>query len=121
MGELVERVAVRVAESLADRLTPAPDVSPWLNVDEAAEWLRCKPKRIYDLVSQHRLQAHHDGSRLLFRRDELDAYVLEADDSAHGVPLTPVPNRPPLQGISGGARTRDPQVIGPRQTGRGAE
>jgi len=79
VDELVERVAARVAELLAGQL-PAPAAgSPWLTVAEAAEYLRCKPKRVYDLASQHRLPAHRDGSRLLFRRDELDAYVLEED------------------------------------------
>lgn len=80
LDALVESVAVRVAELLADRLSPAPADSPWLSVEEAAEYLRCKPKRIYDLVSQHRLPAHRDGNRLLFRREELDDYVFDAAD-----------------------------------------
>ena len=75
VDDLIERVAGRVAELLADRLPPAPADSPWLDVDGAAAYLRCKPKRIYDLVSQHRLPAHRDGNRLLFRREELDEYV----------------------------------------------
>ena len=80
--DLVERVAGRVAEMLADRLAvPAPG-SPWLNVEEAGEYLRCRPKRIYDLVSQRRIPAHRDGSRLLFRRDELDVYIMAAEDGA---------------------------------------
>jgi excisionase family DNA binding protein len=53
----------------------APVPSLWLTVGEAAEYLRCKPKRIYDLVSQKRLPGHKDGSRLLLRRDELFAYM----------------------------------------------
>jgi excisionase family DNA binding protein len=79
LGDLVECVAARVAELLADRLaSTSSDASPWLDVNEAAEYMRCKPKRIYDLVSQHRLAAHRDGARVLFRREELDAYLLDA-------------------------------------------
>jgi excisionase family DNA binding protein len=78
--DALERVAERVAELLADRLpAAAAAVSPWLDVGEAAEYLRCTRKRIYDLVSQSRLPVHRDGSRLLFRREELDEYV-RADD-----------------------------------------
>jgi excisionase family DNA binding protein len=73
---LVEQVADRVAELLADRL-PAPASSPWLTAEEAADRLRCKPKRIYDLVREDKLPVHRDGARLLFRRDELDEYVLD--------------------------------------------
>lgn len=75
----IERVAVRVAELLADRLPGPAPASPWLNVQEAAEYLRCTPKRIYDLTGQSRLPVHRDGSRLLFRRDELDEYVCATD------------------------------------------
>lgn len=75
LDALVEQVAGRVAELLADRL-PAPAASPWLNVEEAAERLRCKPKRIYDLVREDKLPVHREGTRLLFRCDELDEYVL---------------------------------------------
>ena len=76
---LVPAIADRVADLLAERLT-ADARSPWLTVAEASEYLRCKPKRIYDLLSQRRLPAHHDGSRVLLRRDELDAYVTAASD-----------------------------------------
>lgn len=47
----------------------------WLDVSAAAEHLACKPKRIYDLVSQRRVLSAKDGSRVLFRRWWLDAYV----------------------------------------------
>jgi excisionase family DNA binding protein len=81
LDELVERVAVRVAELVADRLPAAPEGSPWLNVDEAADYLRCGRKRIYDLVSQSRVPVHRDATRLLFRREDLDEYVLGPDDT----------------------------------------
>ncbi len=64
----------QLAEKLAPRLRPVA-ASPWLTVDEAADRLRCKPQRIYDLVHDGRLQPGRDGRRLLFHRDHLDNYL----------------------------------------------
>lgn len=50
-------------------------ISPWLNVAEAAERLRCSKDRIYDLIALGKLQPRRDGRRILLHRDELDAYV----------------------------------------------
>ena len=69
--EDVERIAQRVA-SLAAGSSPS---DPWLSIDEAAEHLRAKPQRLYDLVSSGRLKPAKDGRRLLFRRSALDTYV----------------------------------------------
>ena len=109
----VEAIARRVAELLGGRLTPPAEPSPWMTVEEAAEYLRCRPKRVYDLVSQSRIPAHRDGSRRLFLRTELDEYLLAGDD---GTPLAPVPDRPRLRGVSSGGRTLDPRVT--RRAGR---
>lgn len=69
---LVEAIAVRVVELLADRPT-SPTEGGYLDVDQAADYLACKSHRVYDLVSQRRLRAFRDGRRLLFRRADLDA------------------------------------------------
>jgi excisionase family DNA binding protein len=66
----IEAFAARVAELLA-----TPTVSPYLTVDEAAEYLRCSRQRVYDLLSSRRLSKLKDGSRVLLRRDELDEYL----------------------------------------------
>jgi len=50
--------------------------SEFLSVAEAAELLRCKPQRIYDLVSDGRLERFKDGSRVLVRRADVVAHVL---------------------------------------------
>lgn len=68
--DLVEAIAERVAERIG---TAAP--SPLLTVEEAAEVLRCRPKRIYDLTSQRRLEFVKDGSRTLIRRSAIDDYL----------------------------------------------
>lgn len=71
--ELLERIAGRAAELLADRQNG--QASGFLDVPGAAEFLACPKSRIYALVSAGRLPHHHDGSRLLFDRDELREYV----------------------------------------------
>ena len=69
--ELVEAVAHRAADLLAEQ-RPA-EIEPWLNVEQAAEYLACPRSRVYDLRRQGRLPCRKDGSRLLFRRPDLDA------------------------------------------------
>jgi excisionase family DNA binding protein len=48
---------------------------PWIGVKDAAEHIGAKPQRVYDLVSQERIPHARDGTRLLFRRSELDGYL----------------------------------------------
>jgi excisionase family DNA binding protein len=72
--ELVEAIAERVAAMLEER-APVLDGSPWLTVDEAADYLRCSRQRIYDLRSAGRLNRHKDGSRVLVSRTELERLV----------------------------------------------
>lgn len=61
-----------VREELA-RLTPRE--SPYLTVREAAAFLRARPQRVYDLLSDGRLTRVKDGSRVLVARRELEAYL----------------------------------------------
>jgi excisionase family DNA binding protein len=69
-------------QQLAQLLTPflhsqpnTNDVPGWLNLEQACEHLASKPSRLYALVSARRIPFAKDGSRLLFRRDELDKWV----------------------------------------------
>lgn len=71
--ELVEVVAERAAEIVAERLAPLTE--PWVGVDQAAEHLACPKSRIYALVSAQRIPHEKDGSRLLFRRSDLDEWL----------------------------------------------
>jgi excisionase family DNA binding protein len=79
LDELDDQALDLLAEKLAPRLVRPPqgDRSPWFTVDEAVEYLRCKSRqRIYDLKSSGRLPAAgSDGSRPLFHRDDLDAWI----------------------------------------------
>jgi excisionase family DNA binding protein len=44
-------------------------------VAEAADYLRCSKQRVYDLTASGRLPVSKDGTRSLFRREWLDAYL----------------------------------------------
>ena len=47
----------------------------WVGVDDAAEHLGCKRQRVYDLVYRRAIPHCKDGSRLLFRLSDLDAWL----------------------------------------------
>jgi excisionase family DNA binding protein len=75
--EIVEDIASIAAEIViatigagTERAAPA-----LMTVTEAADYLRCKPQRIYDLVSSRRLDKLKDGARTLVRRVDLDAHI----------------------------------------------
>jgi excisionase family DNA binding protein len=70
----LEAIAQRAAEILASQ-QQAPAASPWLTTDEAADYLRAARQRVFDLTSQRRLKVQKDGSRNLYRREDLDAYL----------------------------------------------
>lgn len=74
-GEVVEAVAQRVAELVGGAESKEPE--PWIDVPAAAEYLACRPHRIYELVRRRKVRYRKDGSRLLFRKSDLDRYVSE--------------------------------------------
>jgi len=69
LAPLAERLAGLVANRAAPPSRPA---SPYLTADEAAALLRCRRRRIYELVGDGRLTRHGDGRRLLVRREEVE-------------------------------------------------
>jgi excisionase family DNA binding protein len=71
--EVMEMLAVSVASQLGERLRVQPE--QWIGVEQAAAHLACPKSRIYDLVSARRVPHERDGSRLLFRRSDLDSWV----------------------------------------------
>lgn len=70
---LVEAIAEQVADRLAERMTPPAE--PYLDVEQAAEYLATKPKRIHELKEANKIPCLRDGRRLLFCREDLDEYV----------------------------------------------
>jgi len=74
--ETLEAIAERAAEIVLERLAaPATVESEFLTVDEAAELLRAKPQRVYDLLSDGRLERFKDGARVLVRRADVVAHL----------------------------------------------
>ena len=74
---LAQAIAERAAELALERL-PAPASLPeYLTVEEAADYMRCRRQRVYDLLSSRRLPRHKDGRRVLLRRSEIDAYLAD--------------------------------------------
>lgn len=71
-GEQVEAIARRVAELVA---VPDRPVAAWVDAAGAAAHLATSPARIYDLVQLRKLEPRRDGRRLLFRIEDLDAYL----------------------------------------------
>jgi len=78
MIELTVRLTDEQLDEIARRAAaflPTPSGSPWLNVADAAERLRCGRDRIYDLIALGKLHPRRDGRRVLLHRDDLDAYI----------------------------------------------
>jgi excisionase family DNA binding protein len=78
--ELPRGFVEAIADAVAARLGVAPHSShpdsPYLDVDEAAAYIRASSKqRLYDLSSAGAIAPRRDGRRLLFHRDDLDAYL----------------------------------------------
>ena len=68
---------------LSDRLAQSRgSVRGWvLTVAEAAGYMGARPQRIYDRVSAGLLEPAKDGTRSLFKRAWLDAYVTGGGES----------------------------------------
>ncbi len=75
--DLIEALAERIADKLSGSLPSQPKPqTPWLTASEAATYIGCGKRRIYDLAGANRIPLHREGSRLLFRRDELDGWIV---------------------------------------------
>jgi len=73
--QALDAIAERVASLLADRASGSRSDDGYLDVTGAAAYLSCPTSRVYALTSAGRLPVHRDGSRLLFDRGELRAWV----------------------------------------------
>jgi excisionase family DNA binding protein len=68
----IERLADAVARRVEERLGRG---TPWLDADAAAAYLAAPLSRVRKLTMTGDLTAEHDGRRVLYHRDELDAYI----------------------------------------------
>lgn len=74
--EQVERIVAEVVDRLGDRQPTTANGGDWLRgANAAAAYLGWPRSRIYDLTSRRAIPHHRDGSRLLFRRSELDRWL----------------------------------------------
>lgn len=78
--EDVRRIAGMTAALLRSEARTCLRESPYLTIDEAAVYLRCRRQRIDDLLSQRRLSRIKDGARTLISRAELEAYLRRGAD-----------------------------------------
>jgi len=76
--DVLEQIAERAAAIVVERLPSPEPGSPYMTIPEAADYLRAKPQRVYDLLSSGRLTRHKDGSRVLIERAQLAAHVASA-------------------------------------------
>lgn len=74
--ELMERIAERAAALVAARQDEVAN-DGWLRgACKIAAYIDAPRSRVYGLVSARRIPVHHDGSALIARRSELDAWLL---------------------------------------------
>jgi excisionase family DNA binding protein len=81
LSELLDCLAERLAEVLAPRLAseeqaaPGEQHSPWMGIERAAAYLDWPKQRLYKLSASGAIPHFKQEGRLLFRRDELDAWL----------------------------------------------
>ena len=78
LEQLVELVAWRLLELQAGQRAAAAEqaaASPWMGVSKAAAWLDWPKQRLYKLAAAGEIPHFKQGGRLLFRRDELEAWL----------------------------------------------
>ncbi len=65
--------ALALLRSLIAQEHSVQAAGPYMTANEAADFLRCTRKRIYDLTSDGRLVRYGEGRRLLLKRSEVEA------------------------------------------------
>jgi len=86
IGSIAAAVAAQLRQQHAAMQKAAKPAagSPFMSVNEAAVFLRCKPQRLYDLISARRLGSYKDGGRVLIKRSELEMYVTAVEQGRAG-------------------------------------
>jgi hypothetical protein len=75
LDALARRLAARLAEQTADRLTALHEGSPWMTFEEAVEYTRV-PAGTFRKLSADGTFTAHGGKRKIYHRQELDAALL---------------------------------------------
>ena len=72
-GELVAKTAVPADTD--GRLNGGNGPALWMTAEEAADDLRCSISRLRKLTMLKLVPAHRDGGRVLYRREDLNAFI----------------------------------------------
>jgi excisionase family DNA binding protein len=78
LDRLLDQLAERIATRLQERTVAGPEsapASPWMNITSAAEYLDWPKQRVYKLSASGEIPHYKHEGRLLFRRDQLDAWL----------------------------------------------
>jgi hypothetical protein len=76
LAELSEDGLAALAERLRPYLATSPAEDGWLRgADQIAEHIGCPRSRVYALAGAKRLPLERDGSALIARKSELDAWI----------------------------------------------
>jgi excisionase family DNA binding protein len=78
VAALEEFVEERVREGLANTVEGNGTASPWLSLDEAADYLRVSPRTLERRIKTGRVWSTMIGRRRLLRREDLDALAKAA-------------------------------------------
>lgn len=74
--DALQAFAEQLAPLLADKLGQSTATDGWLRgADQIAAYVAAPRSRIYALVSAKRIPVQHDGSNLVARKSELDAWL----------------------------------------------
>lgn len=77
LDSLVQEIAARVESRINAPAGEKSNItaSPFMSVQEAADFLRIRPSTIYLWVSENKIPHSKIGSRLIFKREELESFV----------------------------------------------
>ncbi len=74
--KLFERIK-KIEKLLKATIKVSREKDDFMDIEEAAKYLRLSPATIYSKVSRHELPANKQGKRLYFSRKELKLWILQ--------------------------------------------
>ena len=72
--EVIDLIAARVADMIADHFEPPKQWPEWMSVSTAALYLDCPSGRLYKLAQRDQIPHLREGGRLFFARVQLDEW-----------------------------------------------
>jgi excisionase family DNA binding protein len=87
--EVVAAIVDLVEERVAAGVPAGVSASPWLSIDESADYLRVSVRTLERSIAAGRLRSATLGRRRLVHRDDLDALAVAAATREDVAPTTP--------------------------------